>query len=300
MKVSVFFVIVDTFMFNKDFAALEIRLAELYSVVDLFVICESRYTHSGKRKKLYLTENLDLYSKYADKIKIIIDNRRHFTRNARIREMQQRNCISKFLSKIPILDGDFVIHSDCDEIPRASTLISELNSNNCNLLFELDNYVNYLNLYAGKWRRIRVVSGNNFKSVVRMKQDIFLFSDFEKRRHKFPFIRVPVFWTHRKFFLWKIPQFIQEKPNLKLVENGGWHFNNLFDAEEIISKIESSSHTEMNTEEIKSAAIDRFKQGREIYTGEKYKMVEIDDSFPTIVYKNISKWSKFIFTQKND
>ena len=173
-----------------------------------------------------------------------------------------------------------------------------MNSNNCNLLFELDNYVNYLNLYAGKWRRIRVVSGNNFKSVVRMKQDIFLFSDFEKRRHKFPFIRVPVLWTHRKFFLWKIPQLIQEKPNLKLVENGGWHFNNLFDAEEIISKIESSSLTEMNTEEIKSTAIDRFKQGREIYTGEKYNMVEIDDSYPAIVYKNISKWSKFIFAKK--
>ena len=292
--------IIDTFIFNKDFAALEIRLAELYDVVDLFVICESRFTHSGKQKKLYLTENLHLYSKYLDKIKIIIENKKHLTRNARIREMHQRKCISKFLSETSVLETDFIIHSDCDEIPRASTLIKELNLYNCNLLFELDNYVNYLNLYAGKWRRIRVVSGNNYKSIIRMKQDIFLFFDFEKRRHKLPFLRVPDFWTHRMFFLWKIPQFVWKRPNLRIVENGGWHFNNLFDAEEIISKIESSSLTEMNTEEIKKFAITRFKQGKEIYTGEKYEAVEIDASYPSTVFNNISRWSKFIFTPKTD
>ena len=292
--------IIDTFIFNKDFAALEIRLAELYDVVDLFVICESRYTHSGKLKQLYLTENLHLYFKYADKIKIVVENKKHLTRNARIREMHQRQCISKFLKRISLSDADYIIHSDCDEIPRSSTLIKELAHNDCNILFEINNYVNYLNLYAGKWTRIRVVSGNNYKSVIRMRQDIFLFLDFDKRRHKFPFVRVPDFWTHRIFYLWKLPQFTMIKPNLRVVKNGGWHFNNLFNAEDIIFKIESSSHTEMNTEEIKKVAIARFKQGREIYTGEKYEVVEIDASYPSFVFNNISRWSKFIFTPKTD
>jgi beta-1,4-mannosyl-glycoprotein beta-1,4-N-acetylglucosaminyltransferase len=90
------------------------------------------------------------------------------------------------------------------------------------------------------------------------------------------------------------------KPNLRIVENGGWHFNNLFNAEDIISKIESSSHTEMNTEEIKKLAIARFKQGRDIYTGEKYGVVEIDASYPATIFNNVSRWSKFIFTPKTD
>ena len=56
----------------------------------------------------------------------------------------------------------------------------------------------------------------------------------------------------------------------------------------------------MNTEEIKKVAIARFKQGREIYTGEKYEVVEIDASYPSFVFNNISRWSKFIFTPKTD
>jgi hypothetical protein len=56
----------------------------------------------------------------------------------------------------------------------------------------------------------------------------------------------------------------------------------------------------MNTEEVRIEAINRFKQGKEIYSGEKYKTVEIDDSYPSIVYKNISKWSKFIFVPYAD
>lgn len=42
--------IIDTFPFNKDFAALEIRIEELKGVVDIFVASESAYTHSGHAK----------------------------------------------------------------------------------------------------------------------------------------------------------------------------------------------------------------------------------------------------------
>jgi beta-1,4-mannosyl-glycoprotein beta-1,4-N-acetylglucosaminyltransferase len=292
--------IVDTFIFNKDFAALEIRLAELFDVVDYFVICESKYTHSGRLKKLYLTENLNLYSMYRDKIKIVIDAKKHLTRNARIREMHQRQSISKFLKTLSIANTDIIIHSDCDEIPRASVLLKEVvPDRSCNLLLELNNYVNYLNLYAGKWQRVRIVSGYNYKSIIKMRQAIFLFNAFEKRRHKLPLIRVTDFWTHRKFYLWKLPQFIWNKPSLKLIKNGGWHFNNLFGVEGIISKIENSSHTELNTDDVRRLAIYRYLNGSDVYTGEKYKIVKINESYPSIIYNNISRWEKFIFNPNN-
>ena len=51
--------IIDCFLFSEDFLALEIRLNELYEVVDQFIICESSFSFSGIKKKLFLTENLE-------------------------------------------------------------------------------------------------------------------------------------------------------------------------------------------------------------------------------------------------
>ena len=44
----------DCFLFWKEFDVLEIRLNELFSIVDKFIIIESAYTHSGLKKELYL------------------------------------------------------------------------------------------------------------------------------------------------------------------------------------------------------------------------------------------------------
>ena len=48
----------DCFSFWKEFVALEIRLEELWDVVDYFIIIESKYTHSGEEKKFHLSENI--------------------------------------------------------------------------------------------------------------------------------------------------------------------------------------------------------------------------------------------------
>lgn len=43
-------VVVDTIMFGIDNDMLEVRILELYDVVDWFIIMESGYTHSGLKK----------------------------------------------------------------------------------------------------------------------------------------------------------------------------------------------------------------------------------------------------------
>jgi len=292
--------IIDTFMFNQDFAALEIRLAELYDVVDMFIISESCFTHSGLSKKLHLSENLHLFNKYTDKMTIIVERKRHFTKNARIREMHQRNTISKHLKTLPLSEKDLIVHSDCDEIPKSSILIElSIAKGKCNALLELNNYINYLNMESGTWLRGRVISGNLYKSIQNMRQDIFLFNNYDKRRHKISFIRISDFWTARIFYLWKLPQYCK-KPNLQIVRNAGWHFNNLITADQIIQKIESSSHTESNTEAIKAKAIFNYKKGRCVITGHQYYSVPIDDSYPKIVKENLEKWENFIFKTKQN
>ena len=49
--------VIDCFSFWREFNTLEIRLEELYEVVDFFVITEFVYTHTRQKKSFYLTEN---------------------------------------------------------------------------------------------------------------------------------------------------------------------------------------------------------------------------------------------------
>ena len=94
--------IIDTILFNQDFEALEIRLEELYETIDLFVICESKFTFSGIPKDLHLTLYLNKISKYIDKIRIVTEQRKHFTKKPFIREIHQRKVISRFLKSMKV------------------------------------------------------------------------------------------------------------------------------------------------------------------------------------------------------
>ncbi len=287
--------IIDTFPFNQDFNTLKIRLAELNDVVDLFVVAESSYTHSGKPKPLFLSENIDKFRSYSKKIIVVHNKQKYITKNPRIRELRQRELITAHLKNYKLTKNDLIIHSDCDEIPRR-TVIEDLVKvkSSYNIILELSNYSTRLNLYAGLWPRVRVVSGENFKSVAKLRQDIFLYENYDLRRHHVPIIRVPDYWTHRKFGLWVFPQILFSKPNLEIIENGGWHFNNLFPLEKIIEKVESFSHQELNTNEIKLQIAKRYQLGRDILHGTQFHFVPIDETFPEAVYKNQKSWSDYI------
>ena len=289
--------IIDTFSFNKDFNALKIRLSELYDVVDLFVVAESAYTHSGKKKPLHLSENIHNFSKFSSKIKIVSNKRKYLTINPRIREARQRELITRYLKSLKLTKHDLIIHSDCDEIPRGK-IIADIKKNNttCNILLELSAYSTRLNLYEGQWTRARVVSGDLFKSIAKLKQDIFLFSNLDLRRHNFPLIRISDFFSHRYFGLWNLPQIVWRKPDITVIKNGGWHFNNLFPLDQIIEKIESSSHQELNTKEIKAKVLEHYKAGQDVYTGRQYKPVPLDQSFPQCITENLPEWADYILT----
>ena len=153
-----------------------------------------------------------------------------------------------------------------------------------------------LNLYEGQWIRCRVVSGDLFKSIAKMREDIFLFSNLDLRKHNFPLIRISDFFSHRYFGLWNLPQIVWEKPDITVIKNGGWHFNNLFKIDQIIEKIESSSHNELNTGEIKAKVLERHRAGQDVYTGRQYKPVPLDQSFPQCITENLAEWADYILT----
>ncbi len=287
--------IIDTFPFNRDFNALEIRYEELNKVVDLFIASEASFTHSGLKKDLHLSNASDVKRIMGDKLIILASNKKRFTRNPRTREMLQRQEITKYLKSLNLRPSDLIIHSDCDEIPRAS-VIQELSrsAGEVDALLVLDNYANYLNTKDGVWSRGRVQSWSKFRSIQKMRADIFIHNSASHRRHNMPVMRLTDFWSSRRFPFNRLPEFIKINP-LQVFGSAGWHFNNLFSEDEIIRKIESSCHTEWNTLEIRANALHNFKNASDIYTGKKHEIVEIDTTFPLFVQENRRRWSKFIF-----
>ncbi len=287
--------IIDTFPFNKDFNALEIRYEELKDTVDLFVASEASFTHSGIPKELYLTNAPEIRKIMGRQLVVIAAKKKPLTRNPRTREMIQRQEITKYLKTLRLSKTDLIIHSDCDEIPRA-TIVKDLKSRktSVDVILELDNFANYLNAKDGVWPRGRIQSFSHFRSIQHMRADIFIFKAAKHRRHRLPFMRLTDFWSSKRYPFNALPEFIKVK-ELQILEKSGWHFNNLIDESEIIQKIESRSHVEWNTEAVRMNAILNYKNGRDIYTGAKHEIVEIDSTYPKCVVENITRWKRFIF-----
>jgi beta-1,4-mannosyl-glycoprotein beta-1,4-N-acetylglucosaminyltransferase len=95
----------------------------------------------------------------------------------------------------------------------------------------------------------------------------------------------PAFW---KFYKPHQPQ---------LIYDGGWHFSFLKDPKGIAKKIKSYSHSEYNkiefTDEKKiekriNDKVDIFERSF------KYKIVDLDDTFPEYVLNNLNKYKNWI------
>ena len=226
---------------------------------------------------------------------LISSTKKIFTQNARIREQFQRGLIDEQIKGLKLSAKDLIIHSDCDEIPRASTiqeLAARCESNR--YLLELDDFVYFLNLYQGKWARCTVTSFDRFKGVQYARQNMYVGHAVKYFRFNFPLMRVPDYWTTRRYL--RFLPIIKYNPGLVPIEGGGWHFNNLFSADDIIEKIKSFSHTELVKQvDLSRSNISNLRENRKnIFTNSNLKKVEMNESYPKFVLNNLDKFSNFI------
>jgi hypothetical protein len=119
--------VVDTCMFFNEVDVLEVRFAELDSVVDRFVVVEAAFTHSGARKPLFFEEHRARFAPWREKIvhhvlrEMPIGEVRGLEDRARL-ESFQREAIRDALAPLGLSSRDNVHVSDADEIPPASTI----------------------------------------------------------------------------------------------------------------------------------------------------------------------------------
>ena len=126
----------DCFMYFDEDIICDLRLNCLDPYVDHFVIVESKFTHSGKKKELFF--NINKFKKFENKIKYLIldhepdgietindkdsenEKSRKYILNAAKRENYQRNYITKGLEEAT--PEDIILISDVDEIPKIDSL----------------------------------------------------------------------------------------------------------------------------------------------------------------------------------
>lgn len=122
--------VIDSFTFFNEFDILKLRLSYLKDVVDYFIICESNYTFSGKKKPYFLNQAWEelpkdtlakiINVKYEPNIKTFNVPSKvaetDYSNDHRRIEGEQRDFITRFLQRFD--ENDIFMLSDADEIPR--------------------------------------------------------------------------------------------------------------------------------------------------------------------------------------
>ena len=257
----------DCFMYNNEELLLDLRLNILSKYVKKFILVESTIDHQGnKKKKFFKIEN---FNKFKDKIiHLKIEDFPKEMFGTWERENFQRNCISKSINNL--LDDDYIIISDIDEIP------------------------NFDNLKSFEKYKFTAFQQSNFCYKFNMKNityPIWYGSKLCKKKY----LKSPQWLRNQKVKKYSFLQFYKIKWNI--IKNGGWHFSFLMQPTEIKKKIKSFAHDEFNKKEfLELSEIEKkIKLGEDLFNrAQKYIKVDLDNSFPKQIFDNIDKYKEWI------
>jgi Glycosyltransferase family 17 len=254
----------DCFTFYNELDLLDIRLAELDSVVDYFVLVEANQTFTNRPKPFVFEENKQRYQKYLDKIIHVRVDDMPGSANAWDNERHQRNAILRGIESAD--PTDIIIVSDCDEVLRASAigLIKSSEQSIFALRMPLFNFkFNYMRTTPGEYEPWAMAA----------------------RKAVFNEITPDTLRSIRFNFSGASYQLIND--GCQIVEHAGWHFGYLGNKDYLIDKVQSFSHQEANTPEFiaqidPEASIAKRTSWLQTST-EQYKIVAIDNYFPATI-----------------
>ena len=293
--------IFDCFMYFDEEVVLDVRLNTLDQFVDYFVIVESKFTHRGDKRELKF--NHKKFNKFKDKIIYLIyeetsykietvlddddeaEKSSKYILNAALRENGQRNYIQNGLEKAN--DDDIILISDVDEIPNLSKInFSQFNQKI--ILFKQDMFYYKFNLCIPnlKWTGTKACKKKDLINPqwIRNVKD-----------RKYSFFRLDTYFSDTKYI------------SIKIIENGGWHFSNIKNAEQIKYKLKSYLHHRefdlkpLTTNQIEKIINDKKaiydlkvdKRVNKIGDGSKLKKFELD-KLPIHIQENYNTYKKWM------
>lgn len=252
--------IYDCFTFFNELDILEIRLNELDPIVDKFVLVEATKTHTNLDKPLYFKDNKERFSKFLDKIiHVVVDDMPEG--DTWTRERFQRDCIARGLTDC--VDGDIIMISDADEIPRMETV-----------------------------RDYRVEHGPK-----QFLQQLYYYSLNNRcvNDSLWDWGKIMPYKMFKERGMTPCAMRYTNTTSLSRSNEVGWHFSFIGNIDFIKKKIGSWAHAEyatdyfMNEDNIKTA----ISQGKDVFNRPlKFELVKIDASYPKFIQDNKDMYIK--------
>ncbi len=225
--------IFDCTTFYSEHLMMDLRFNILNEYVHKFIVCESTFSHSGKKKKL----NFDInnYPKFKDKISyIVIDeepdgiigykNGLAEPYEKRKDSLKRINLSYDYMIKAisEASDNDLIILSDNDEIPNLNSKQFR-NSNKDIIIFKQLFFYYKLNLLYDlvPWYGSKAAKKKNLRSMSWLRN---------LKNKKYPFWRLDTYFSNARYI------------NLEIINEGGWHFTNLMTAEKLYEKLTNFGH----------------------------------------------------------
>ena len=228
--------IYDCTTFYNEKILFELRLNILEKYVHKFIVVESLYSHSGLKKELNF--NLNDFPKFKDKITYLVidkepenvqnisnikdNNKKQMVKrvNSLLREKLSREILSKGIKNAD--DNDLIMYSDSDEIPN----LDNINFNEYkNKIFLFKQHIFYykFNLIYDRiiWYGSRACYKKKFISCNWLRNI---------KSKKYPFWRLDTLFSSNKY------------NNIKIINNGGWHFTKIKTAEDIYTHLSNDAH----------------------------------------------------------
>ena len=212
---------------------MDLRFNILNEHVSKFIVVESKFTHSGKKKELNF--NKDDFPKFKDKIEYIVIEKEpadliydeNLLKNSYYKRLNSLKRIEQsyeymLLGLHDANEDDLILLSDNDEIPDLSEVLNKGINNNFILFKQLFFYYKFNLLYDRiKWfgtKGCKKKRLKNFSSLRNLKN------------RKYPFWRIDTLFSDIK------------QTDVKVIESGGWHFTNIKTPEELFEKLSNFGH----------------------------------------------------------
>lgn len=264
--------IYDCLLFFNELDLLELRLKTLNDDVDLFVLVESAQTFSGKPKPLYYEKNLARFEPWAHKIRHVVVP--HIgTTNPWEREWGARNYMVHGLWDAQ--PEDLVFQSDCDEIWRPERKYEQLDAAIA-IYQQVHSYysLNTIRVPRVAWHGTRRVKRKNWVSGQAIRQ-----------------------YGARQISAAYHGDVLEPIEQAAIIEDGGWHFSFLGDAEHARTKMKAFSHTEYSDEMFTN--IERLQKLVQagfdpIHPTARYVPINCSALLPQPVLAEPERWAKFI------
>jgi beta-1,4-mannosyl-glycoprotein beta-1,4-N-acetylglucosaminyltransferase len=252
----------DCTMIHWELDLLEIRMKELWDVVDYFIVTESVCDHRGKKRQLILEKNLERFEWAKEKLIINISDKPDFAQNSWDYEMYQRQesvaAIEKFFTPHP---NDLVIISDIDEIPSKQS-IEEISQIDGVFTLHMPMFYYYFNLFNNDW--------------------------YHAKAARFKHVRNPNSLR------------LAGTTNTTIVKDAGWHFSYLGSPEQIQHKLKTFAHDEFDSKEFTDIKSIKNKIKNKVDLFNRKEKLEYMDPFmlPSYILDNKDRFDQFILKEE--